>query len=143
MSPLEILAIVAALIGGPLFFVGLWVGVCWLLALVGGWSGLAKRYATDKPEPFGAESVNAMLGVTSYRGVLSVGFAEDGLDLRTMMLFRAGHPPLRIPWAEVRVEGEGPWMLFGRATSLRLGAGGPVLRLPSKVWARAQSVRPG
>lgn len=138
-SALDVLLVVGLVIAGPIVFVGFWMGIGYLLALLGGWTRLAARYRTSEPSPLGAESASGMLGLVSYNGVLVVGLAEDGLDLRTMLLFRAGHPPLRIPWAEIQVEGESRGLL-GRVTRLRLGHG-PLLRLPTKVWERSEGVR--
>lgn len=125
-------------LGVPVVFVGFWVGICVLLGLVGGWSRLAGRYRCAADEPADAASgQTAMLGLVSYRSVLSVGVADDGLDLRVMALFRPGHPPLRIPWSAITVEAAG-WslLMFGQVTTLRLGEGGPRLRLRSDLWAR-------
>ena len=134
-------AIVIVLVAMPVVFVGFWSLVCGLLALVGGWAGLARRFRTEAEEPPGAEGgLFGMVGPTSYRGVLQVGFAEDGLDLRVMALFRPGHPPLRIPWSAIRMEGEGRG-LFGSSVRLRIGEGGPLLRLPGEVWARRPGAR--
>jgi hypothetical protein len=132
-SPMQILLIVALVIGGSLVFVGFWMSVCWLLALVGGWRSLATRYRVDsEPRPM-TQTTSGMLGLVSYNGVLELAASDSGLDLRVMMLFRAGHPPLRIPWADIRVESERAG-LFGSQTKLRLGASGTALRVPSKVW---------
>jgi hypothetical protein len=136
-SALDTLVTALVIIAAPFGFVGFWMGVCWLLGAASGWRGLARRWRTREEAPIGAEWVSGMLGLISYNGVLSVGVAEDGLDLRVMLLFRAGQPPLRIPWSEIRVEGESPG-LFGSRTRLRLGERGPTLRIPSAVWARAR-----
>jgi hypothetical protein len=132
-SPMQTVLIVALVIAGPLVFIGFWMSVCWLLALAGGWRGLATRYRVDSEPRPQTQSTSGMLGLVSYNGVLELAASNVGLDLRVMMLFRAGHPPLRIPWADIRVESEQAG-LFGSQTKLRLGASGPVLRLPSKVW---------
>lgn len=132
-SPVQILLYVGIAIAMPLVFVGFWMSVCWLLALVGGWHGLASRYAVHDETKPATQSISGALGVVSYNGVLQVGASNTGLDLRVMALFRAGHPPLRIPWTDIRVEKENAG-LFGWQTILRLGPNGPALRLPSKVW---------
>jgi hypothetical protein len=143
MDP-DSLAALIAIIAGPFVFVGFWMGVCWLLGTLAGWGGLAARYRTNEPAPFGADAMlSGRMGLVSYRGVLEIGFAEDGLDLRVMFLFRAGHPPLRIPWSVIRVEGESPGFLTGPITRVRLGDRGPVLRMPSEVWARGEGWRAG
>ena len=40
------------------------------------------------------------VGVVNYRSCLTIRVAEDGLFLAVFPLFRAGHPPLFIPWSE-------------------------------------------
>ena len=137
-APSQAMLTILIVVLAPLGFVALWSGVCVLLALLSGWAGLARRYRCAADEPLGAEHlVTGMLGVVSFRGALTVGVAEDGLDLRVMALFRPGHPPLRIPWDAIQVEGEARRWFLGPVTRLRLGPGGPLLRIPSEIWARA------
>ena len=132
------LLVVLVVVLAPIGSVAIWSGNCVLLALLSGWAALARRYRCADDEPHGAEHfVTGMLGVVSFRGALTVGIAEDGLDLRVMAVFRPGHPPLRIPWDAIQVEGEARRWFFGPVTHLRLGPGGPLLRLPSEIWARA------
>lgn len=130
------LALVLILLAFPVVFIGFWSAVCALLAFVGGWRGLAGRFRTETEQPHSAETpTGAMLGVVSYKSVLEVAFAEDGLDLRVMMMFRPGHPPLRIPWDQVEYQGEAA-SLFRKRVRIRLG-GGPVLRIPADLWVRS------
>lgn len=141
---MQALLTAAIVIAAPLVFVSFWMGVCWLLALVGGWRSLASRYRVDsEPRPT-TRSTSGMVGLVSYNGVLELAASGLGLDLRVMKLFRAGHPPLRIPWTDIAVEGERAG-LFGSQTKLRLG-GSTTLRVPSKVWQElagsAQQHRP-
>jgi hypothetical protein len=128
----QTLLIAVIVIAAPLVFVGFWMGVCWLLALVGGWRALAGRYRVDGEPRAPTRRTFGMLGLVSYNGVLDVAASNSGLDLRVMSLFRAGHPPLRIPWTDIRVEGE-TWSLFGSQTKVRLGRS-IVLRVPTDVW---------
>jgi hypothetical protein len=139
-SATDILLIVALAIAMPLVFVGFWMGVCSLLALVAGWRGLASRYRVHTDPKPATQTTSGMVGLVSYNGVLQVGASNAGLDLRVMVLFRAGHPPLRIPWTDIRVESETSG-LFGSQTKLRLGSNGPALRLPSKVWQQLSRPR--
>ena len=125
------------LVAFPIAFTAIWSFVCVLMSLVGGWWRLSGRFRTALPAPVPTESgFYAGMGLANYKQVLELGFTEDGLDLRIMPLFRPGHPPLRIPWSEVRHEGPA-FSLWGRFVKLRLGEGGPVLRLPEEVWARS------
>jgi hypothetical protein len=93
----------------PILFVLLWIGVCMLIAMMSGWHLLAGRFAsTDKPSgdvrtagPF----FHTVYGRywTKYNSVVRMTAARDALYLSVLAPFRAGHPPLRIPWAEIRV----------------------------------------
>ena len=131
-SSADIVLILAIVIVAPVVFVGFWMGVCWILALAGGWRALAARYrVSNEPRPT-TQRTSGMVGLVSYNGVLELAASRLGLELRVMGLFRAGHPPLRIPWTDVRVEGEQAG-LFGTQTKLRLGDR-TVLRLPTAVW---------
>lgn len=94
-------------------FVGLWCGVCFLIALIGGWRALAKKYA------HGVESFQGnrwhmqsgtMRGLARYRGTLTLGADARGLYLGVMVLFRAGHPPLFVPWNEIELRERHGWL---------------------------------
>lgn len=94
---LIVLIPIAFLIIFPLY----WCFVVWLIAKLGGWSRLAKRYRTEEaPEGTLHGSVSARIGLASYNGMLSCVTNEFGLFLKPMVLFRCGHPPLFIPWSE-------------------------------------------
>jgi hypothetical protein len=126
----------------PFGFAGAWIGVLWLIGQLSGWARLATRYRTREPRPLGAMSfVTASLQGVRMNNSLIVGIAEDGLDLRAPLMFRPGHPPLRIPWSVIRVEGESSGVFTGEVTHLRLGEDGPLLRLPSEIWARSEGLR--
>ena len=47
----------------------------------------------------------AMRWLTHYNNVLTVGADSEGLFLVPFFLFRVGHPPLFVPWAEITAEG--------------------------------------
>lgn len=135
---MQILLIFVLVIGGLGVFVGFWMAGSWLLALLSGWRALARRYRVAGEANLAMQNTSGMfvmawLGMVSYENVLHVGASPGGLELRVMGLFRAGHPPLRIPWVEVRVQDERAG-LFRSQTLLELGSHGAILRLPSKVW---------
>ena len=91
----------------PVLFVGLWVIVCVFIGFVTGWSSLARRFRCNAA-PYGDVktagpffySVYTRYWV-HYSGVIRLTVAEDALYLSVLVLFRAGHPPLRIPWSEI------------------------------------------
>ncbi len=136
----QTLLTVAIVIAAPIVFVGFWMGVCWILALAGGWRALAGRYRVEGELRAPSRRTSGMVGLVSYNGVLDLSASNLGLDVRVMSLFRAGHPPLRIPWADIRVEDESAG-LFGSQTKLRLG-GRTVLRVPTDIWNELSAPRP-
>lgn len=95
--------IAAILIGFPLVFIPMWCGVCFLLSQIGGWRRLAERFADPSP-PRGTlySGQTGRVGVTNYRSILTIHTSPAGLHLAVMKLFRVGHPPILIPWAEIR-----------------------------------------
>lgn len=100
----------------PAFFVVMWVATCILIARLGGWSGLAAAYRAA--EPFRGRlwrfKSGALRRFTGYNNCLTVGASEEGLYLAVLFLFRVGHPPLFIPWADITVETRSDKVLFVR-----------------------------
>ena len=81
----------------PLF----WCGVVWIISRTG-WARLARHYAIAKPPAGEAQPVMCgMVGIGTYRGVMRFQPGADGFHLWTSIFFRAGHPPLFIPWSDV------------------------------------------
>jgi hypothetical protein len=132
--------------GGPhlwllLFFPFMWFGTLAFVALIGGWVGLAERFATrERPagDAFAMQSVSlSMFG--SYNGAVDVTVGPAGVHLVPMFLFRFGHKPLLIPWtavAECAQSGSWLWkktMLVLRDDGRRIrfagGAGEAILRI--------------
>lgn len=90
-----------------------WVLAAFMISRTGGWSALAERYGTDRPEPPNTRSMQwATFGWASYKGVIKIGYSDDGLYLGMMVLFRIFHPPLLIPWSAIRRRTRGRyWMM--------------------------------
>lgn len=89
----------------PVFFVGLWVFVLFLIARLGGWSRLAEYYQTQTR--FEGQIWRFRSGRfrwASYNGCLTLGANDRGLYLAVFPLFRVGHPPLFIPWYDITTE---------------------------------------
>ncbi|HEX6041387.1 hypothetical protein [Longimicrobium sp.] len=92
----------------PLLFAGMWLGICALLASIGGWHGLGARFREppNAPRPtaraFWTTSLRMSAGLpVDYRSCVILRLGDAGIHLRTWILFRFLHPPLLIPWAEV------------------------------------------
>ena len=51
-----------------------------------------------------------MRWLTNYNRVLTLGTCQEGLYLAIMFLFRFMHPPLLIPWSEIKVRRKEGWV---------------------------------
>lgn len=76
-------------------------------AVVGGWRALAPRFATNRPLPPGASwFVSARFGPINYLGSVAVASLPEGLYLARLPVFRLLHPPILVPWSELRGTGD-------------------------------------
>jgi hypothetical protein len=84
-------------------FVGLWVGMSFITAR-GNWAALAGAYRYSGAWPLGRwRHQDGDVGSEQYDNGLTIGADANGLYLAIVFLFRAGHPPLFIPWTEISV----------------------------------------
>jgi len=87
-----------------------WSVVLSLIARLSGWSLLAEYYeaadAYDGPRRrFQSISMERLKFVPSnYGGVVEFGADARGLHISLFILFRPFHPPLVIPWSDLKVE---------------------------------------
>ena len=51
-----------------------------------------------------------MRWLANYNNVLTLGASQQGLYLASMFLFRFMHPPLLIPWSEIKVQRSKGWI---------------------------------
>ena len=86
----------------PFLFVGMWCLVSLVISAAGGWRRLAGRF------PARGEACDRRLylrsghvGLSHYRGCLTIGTSAAGFRLSVLFPFRLGHPPLFIPWTQV------------------------------------------
>jgi hypothetical protein len=95
----------------PVYFVTLWLLVSASLSYVGGWYSLARVHRALVPfngAKWGMQS-GKMRWLANYNNVLTLGVNQEGLYLATMGFFRFMHPPLLVPWSEVRVRRSKGW----------------------------------
>ena len=85
-------------------FVLLWLLVSVLISVMGGWIVLARKYRRKTPENgrFWTFQSARLRYATRYKNMLTVGATESGLNLAVFFPFRLLHPPLLIPWSDVR-----------------------------------------
>jgi len=104
-----------------LFTLAMWCGACYLTSRMSGWHLLAKRFRLHGD--FTGEQWRWVYGLmrwhAKYGGVLVMGADAQGLYMRTLWLFKVGHPPLLIPWIEIRAEDRERW--FRQGIQLTLG----------------------
>jgi hypothetical protein len=96
----------------PIYFLFLWLLVGAIISYVGGWFSLAKVYCTRMPfngTRWGMQS-GRMRRLANYNNVLTIGVSQQGLYLASMFPFRFMHPPLLIPWSEIKVRRNKGWV---------------------------------
>ena len=102
------------------FFIGMWFFVTFLVSRAG-WSALAARFRTNSA--FEGESlgvISAMVNIANYRHTLVLKYNEAGIHLQPVKVFRMFHPPLLIPWKEIKEVREKEF-LFYRYNELVIG----------------------
>jgi hypothetical protein len=95
----------------PIYFLCLWLLVGATISFVGGWFSLAKVYRTRVPfdgAKWGMQS-GQMRWLANCNSVLTLGVSQQGLYLSSMFLFRFMHPPLLVPWSEIKVRRNKGW----------------------------------
>ena len=122
------------------------IGVIWCLTLrflawSGGWLRLAETYPGSKsPDGARLRSYWLTVGWVDYNGCIMYSVNAEGLHISLWPVFNAGHAPLFIPWAEMRVDKV--YKQFGRRGQVvQLHVGDPVvarLRLPEAVFEAGQ-----
>lgn len=83
--------------------------VWYRISIFSGWASLAERYLS-KGEFIGTRLRWAGGGLMSpfgYYGILRVGANSEGLYLAVAPILRLFHPPLFIPWTQIRIANDG------------------------------------
>ena len=89
----------------PLYPVVLWLVELALLSYIGGWVTLSKQFRL-RGNFIRVEwnwQRSKMRGMVGYNNSVTVGCNSEGLYLALMPLFAFRHPPLLIPWNEIRI----------------------------------------
>jgi hypothetical protein len=95
--------------GLAVFFVTLWCVICFIISVVSGWHALSRRFRSQT-EPYGQTRTAGPLFYgakmrfrVGYSSVIRMIAAEDALYLSVFFFFRIGHPPLCVPWKEIKI----------------------------------------
>jgi hypothetical protein len=91
-----------------IIFIAFWCAIGYLVGFLTGWLALARRFIKQS-EPYGEIRSAGPFFYTvymrfwgHYSSVIRLTAASDALYASVLFLFRIGHPPLRIPWDEIR-----------------------------------------
>ncbi len=94
--------------GFAIFFLAMWCCACFAISFFSGWFTLSRRFR-KQTEPYGETKSAGPFFLTvytrfsgHYSSVIRLTAAEDALYLSVLFLFRIGHPPLCIPWKEIK-----------------------------------------
>lgn len=130
-----------------LLFPVVWCAMCYGLGRFSGWARLAERFQAPgrfegPTSPFCSANMGAGFQPVNYGTCLTLGADASGLYLDVFPLFRVGHPPLLIPWREVRVgERKKAWMM--EMVTLHLGRADDVpIQLYAKTAEKLLAERP-
>lgn len=85
----------------PLFVVAfpiVWVGVLYVISVIGPWSFLARHYPHDKSvQGTSYWFVSMSAGLVSYSNCLTVIANDEFLTIKPLLPFRPFHPPFTLP----------------------------------------------
>jgi hypothetical protein len=105
-----------ALLIPVLIFPVVWLGIC-LFGSLGGWGAVARAYPAHGPPPgrlLRFRSIQVWNYVPfNYSGLVHAAAGPDGLYFRVIAPFRPFHPPILIPWSDIKTEAGTLW--FGAA----------------------------
>ena len=99
--------ILEIMVGFTFVFTILWSGIVYMVSQASGWRHLATKYQTSPLKEGYYGGVYGRMGIANYNGVLRVAFVEQGMYLHVMPLFKIGHPPLLLPWNQLKNWEEG------------------------------------
>jgi hypothetical protein len=88
--------------------IAVWCAICFFISLLTGWFDLGRRFKRQSV-PYGETRTAGPFFYTVYMRLWSrysslIRFiaASDALYMSILFPLRIGHPPLRIPWDEIR-----------------------------------------
>jgi hypothetical protein len=132
-------------------FAAVWAAMSSLIAAVSGWRRLARAYRLTTP--FNGRQWHfrsaRMRWSANYSGCLTVGANARGLYLGVLFVFRTGHPPVFVPWSDVRMTAHQGRIFryldftFARAPGVVVGVDGRLARNILQAGRRSLPVEGG
>ncbi len=85
-----------------LIFIAGWIGISAVISILGGWFWLAKQFPLTNEsgvviDSFTWKSLNLNY-LAGYRSCVNIKITDNGLILKTSLLFSFLHSPIFIPW---------------------------------------------
>lgn len=95
-----------------LAFAAIWFGALYAVGRIGAWHKFAETFP-DKhpPESYSQVMAYGLIGGSKYGGVLKLHAGSRGLHMAVIFPFTPGHPPLCLPWHQLRFAEE-PQRIF-------------------------------
>ena len=104
----------------PFIFIGMWVIVSYIISRIG-WARLVEKYRFDGDfEGTRVGIISASINGGNYNGSLVLKYNYNGIYLKTIFIFRLFHPPVLIPWNEIK-EVRDRKMLFVKLKEIVIG----------------------
>jgi hypothetical protein len=93
-----------------IFSLAWWIAISLIYSRMSGWRQLSKDFRASSKPPGEARHAGPFLSgvqmrsTCDYSSVIHLSAADDALYLSVVFAFRAGHPPLCIPWKQIDVD---------------------------------------
>ncbi|PKL91794.1 MAG: hypothetical protein CVV21_07140 [Candidatus Goldiibacteriota bacterium HGW-Goldbacteria-1] len=111
-------------------FIVFWIVLSYLISLVSGWGTIAKYYR--RPEGMMLTRAKGFLtslylNRSSYKKSVYIRVDDLGMHLSVLLFFRFGHPPLFVPWSDIKIEerqshiaGKSHYISFSKTPLIRI-----------------------
>jgi hypothetical protein len=125
-----------------LLFAGFWCLISYKISKHG-WSDFAKIYRVERlPE---GQSYWWQSGSFNWQGsyarIINVIISPKGIGLSVSILWRCGHPPLLVPWANVSTVEVRGWFYLIKYVRITMTEGDRTFRLRLPIWAEKEVLK--
>lgn len=104
----------------PILFPAMWIFVLFILSGMG-WSSLTERFRTESAfTGIRIGIISGSINWVQYNNSLVLKFNAEGIHLQPAIFFRLFHPPIFIPWHEIKAVKDKK-VLFQKSTDLIIG----------------------